>query len=248
MVNKRFSIQFKRHSTAGTAAELVARMPDSLAYRVRISFACVAAMLFFLQTANAQNVTKNDSVIVVPTDSVIVVQSDTVIAAKTSTVEVARHSPRKATIYSLILPGLGQAYNKKYWKIPVIYAGLGTLVYFIVTNNKEYVLWRDAYRWKLHKAADSTFAPVTNPYLIPKYESYNAADYLVMTNYYRRNLEVSVMFTAVLYILNVVDAAVDAHFFDFNISDDLTMHWQPYMNPTPMASRQSGGFRLTLSF
>ncbi len=197
-------------------------------------------MLFLLQTAGAQNVTKTDSVIVVPTDSVIV--------TKTNTVEVVRHSPRKATIYSMILPGLGQAYNKKYWKIPIIYAGLGTLAYFIVTNNKQYVLWRDAYRWKLLQSADSTIAPINNPYLIPKYASYNAADYLVLTNYYRRNLEVSVMFTAVIYILNVVDAAVDAHFFDFNISDDLTMHWQPYMNPTPMASRQSGGFRLTISF
>jgi hypothetical protein len=162
--------------------------------------------------------------------------------AKADSVSIPKHSPRKATIYSMILPGLGQAYNRKYWKIPIIYAGFGTLAYFIQTNNKQYIQFKEAYRWSI---ADSTRGPSTNP-LNARYK--NSADLLTGMNYYRRNLEVSIMFTAVLYILNVVDAAVDAHFFDFNISDDLSLHVQPYLNPSPFAARQSGGLSLKLSF
>jgi hypothetical protein len=161
--------------------------------------------------------------------------------AKADSISVPKHSPRKATLYSMALPGLGQAYNKKYWKIPIIYVGFGTLAYFIHTNNKQYVDFKAAYKYR----ADTTNPyPVGNPYV----DKYNVSQCLEGQNYYRRNLEVSIMFTAVLYILNVVDAVVDAHFFDFNVSDDLTLHMQPYLNPSPFATKQSGGLRLTLSF
>ena len=145
----------------------------------------------------------------------------------------------------MALPGLGQAYNKKYWKIPVIYAGFGTLTYFIITNNKRYVDFKEAYQLSLKP--DSLWGSNA---IIEQYRSVAdlSATLLRGQNLYRRNLEVSVMFTAVLYILNVVDAAVDAHFFDFSIDDDISLHVQPFMNPSPFASKQNGGLRLTLSF
>jgi hypothetical protein len=153
-----------------------------------------------------------------------------------------KHSARKATFYSMALPGLGQAYNHKYWKIPVIYAGFGTLAYFIHTNNKRYVDFKEAYKWK---AGDSTTVkPANNPYV----DKYDQSQLLEGQNYYRRNLEVSVMFTAVLYLLNVVDAAVDAHFFDYNISDDLTMRVDPFISPPALTAKQGGGLKITLSF
>ena len=161
--------------------------------------------------------------------------------AKTDTIIKPKHSAHKATLYSMALPGLGQAYNKKYWKIPVIYVGFGTLAYFIYTNDKKYGDFKEAYQYK----SDTTNPyPSGNPYIA----KYDVSQLLEGQNYYRRNLEVSIMFTAVLYILNAVDAAVDAHFFDYSISDDLSLHVQPYLNPSPIATRQSGGLRLTLSF
>ena len=177
-------------------------------------------VLFSLETSFAQTPSASDSVFLPP-----------------------KHSARKATLYSMALPGLGQAYNHKYWKIPVIYAGFGTLAYFISVNNKKYVNFKEAYKWKAGK--DTTkIKPSGNPYV----DKYDATRLLEGQNYYRRNLEVSIMFTAVLYILNIVDAAVDAHFFDYNISDDLSMRVDPFVSPPSLTAKQGGGFKITLSF
>jgi hypothetical protein len=154
-----------------------------------------------------------------------------------------KHSARRATLYSMALPGLGQAYNHKYWKIPVIYVGFGTLAYLIHTHNKKYVDFKEAYTWKAG-TADSSSKPVGNPYV----DKYDASQLLEGQNYFRRNLEVSIMFTAVLYILNVVDAAVDAHFFDYNVSDDLSLRVDPFISPPSVTARQGGGLKITLSF
>jgi hypothetical protein len=159
------------------------------------------------------------------------------------TLSPKKHSARKATFYSMALPGLGQAYNHKYWKIPVIYAGFGTLAYFIHANNKKYMDFKEAYVWWV-TGKDSTIKPTNNPYV----DKYDASQLLEGQNYYRRNLEVSIIFTAVLYVFNVVDAAVDAHFFDYNISDDLTMRIDPFISPPSVTAKQGGGFKITLSF
>ncbi|MDD4107690.1 MAG: DUF5683 domain-containing protein [Prolixibacteraceae bacterium] len=144
------------------------------------------------------------------------------------------HSPRKATIYSAILPGLGQAYNKKYWKIPLIYAGFGAIVYYIDWNNDNYNFNKTAYQ----HLVDSD--PETNDF-----EKIEAIQYYDLNNpthfnnfkdglkkrqdFYRRNRDLLIIGMVAFYGLNVVDASVDAHLFDFDISDDLTMQWQPSM-------------------
>ena len=150
------------------------------------------------------------------------------------------HSPHKATLYSAVLPGLGQAYNHKYWKIPVIYVGFGTIIYFIKTNDKNYKDFRDAYTY-------SSTGDTTNPpnQLVYRYAS---DQLLVGRQYYRRNLEISIIAAGAWYILNIVDATVDAHFFDYNINDDLSIHVSPWI-PNPIAGiKQSGGLRVTLRF
>ncbi len=142
------------------------------------------------------------------------------------------HSPKKATIYSAILPGLGQAYNKKYWKIPVIYLGFGTIGYFIKWNNGYYNTYKLAY-------SDLTDTnPATKSYLdleVTKYyDLENSTDYnnfktglSKQSEYYHRNRDLLVICFAGFYGLNIIDASVDAHLFDFDISEDLTMNWQP---------------------
>jgi hypothetical protein len=150
------------------------------------------------------------------------------------TVEVkkiaVKHSPRKATIYSAALPGLGQIYNRKYWKVPLVYGGFATLGYFINFNHGEYIKYRQAYS----DIIDND--PNTNSYLklITNYNSNRESQYKETLgsykDYWRRNRDLLVIFTAGFYALNIIDASVDAHFFNFDISDDLTIKWAPGAN------------------
>lgn len=169
-------------------------------------------------------------------------ENDTV--KKTSskdTTDFMKHSPTKATIYSLALPGLGQAYNKKYWKIPVIYAGFGTLAYFIKTNSDYYQKYKKAY---IYETDEDTTTINTSPGI----EELSAEQLLKAKNYYRRNMELSYIITGLLYILNVVDAAVDAHLYYFNVNDDLSMKIEPSLNPSFSRKKPTPGLKLTFKF
>lgn len=139
----------------------------------------------------------------------------------TDTVKVKRpHSAKKATYLSMALPGLGQAYNKKYWKIPVIYTGAGVIYYFAHTNNTEYRLTRRAYNYVVNGDTHQS----DNPYLG---KGYTASDLQELRDYYRRNMELSWIIMGLWYILNIVDAAVDAHLFDYDVSENLSLHLEP---------------------
>lgn len=144
------------------------------------------------------------------------------------------HSPKKAALYSALLPGLGQGYNKKYWKIPLIYGGFGTIGYFMGWNNKNYKVLKIAY-------LDLTDGdPLTDSYLDLEGSQYydfesssGQAEFKNVLNkqkdYYRRNRDLLVITMFAFYGLNIIDASVDGHFFDFDMSEDLTFNWQPAM-------------------
>ena len=171
---------------------------------------------------------------------------DTLVVTKdgilSDTTTVTYHSPHKATIYSLALPGLGQAYNKKYWKIPIIYAGFGFLGYTIITNHTEMKKFTEAYRY----VSNGETYPINNPYIV-KYP--NPADLLRGRDFYRRKVELGIIWSAALYLLNVVDAAVDAHFFDYDVSDNLALRIEPSIIPSqsPMVPH-TNGIRLCINF
>ncbi len=173
-------------------------------------------------------------------EDVLVVTKDGILS---DTATVTSHSPHKATIYSLALPGLGQAYNKKYWKIPIIYAGFGFLGYSIVTNHSEMKKFTEAYTY----VSNSETYPTNNPY-IAKYPN-NTDALLRGRDFYRRKVELNIIWSAALYLLNVVDAAVDAHFFDYDVSDNLALRIEPSLIPSvdPMLPH-SNGIRLCLNF
>jgi hypothetical protein len=151
------------------------------------------------------------------------------------------HSVGRAAIYSAVLPGLGQAYNRKYWKIPIIYAGFTVLGYFVVTNDKEYDDFKEAYVY----VANGDTTPTDNPY-VTKYTK----DQLNETmQYYRRNRDLSIIIGALWYTLNILEAYVDAHFFDYDISEDLTLRVSPAAVSSPFKPVQAApGIRLTLKF
>jgi len=169
--------------------------------------------ILFCQFSQAQS--KLDSVQmeipVIDTNS-LKVSGDTVSVVK------KRHSPAKAALYSGVLPGLGQAYNKKYWKIPIVYAGFAGLGYWIGVNVKNYRIYKDAYTIRMD--GDS----LTVDRFVNEYSS---SDIKTLKDYYRKNLDLSIILTAVWYSLNIVDAAVDAHLFEFDVSDNLSMRVKP---------------------
>ena len=135
-------------------------------------------------------------------------------------VVIKEHSPHKASIYSAIIPGLGQLYNKKYWKLPIVYAALGSAAYFTYENGQKYKQYRDAFLLRQEGGTDEYDGNYTDSQLI------------TIMEYYERNKELSLLMTAAIYILNIVDASVDAHLFDFDISEDLSLNTSPKLIQT----------------
>lgn len=151
------------------------------------------------------------------------------------------HSVGKAAIFSAVLPGLGQAYNRKYWKIPIIYAGFGVIGYFVISNNKNFQDFKEAY---IYTANNETY-PINNPY-VGKYTLTQLQDAM---DFYERNRDLSYIIGGVWYIANILEAYVDAHFFEYDISQDISMKIGPSVTRMPdMANQQAPGLKISLKF
>ncbi len=140
-------------------------------------------------------------------------------ASITDSMKVKEHSPKLASIFSMVIPGMGQVYNKKYWKVPVIYAGFGTLIYFANNNNNYYQKYKTAYQYRIDD--DST--------TVDNYPYASNENLLNQKDYWRRNRDLTYIGVIVLYVLNIVDASVDANFYDYDISDDLSLRVEPML-------------------
>ena len=156
---------------------------------------------------------------------------------KDSLSSMAKHRANKSALFSALVPGLGQAYNHKYWKIPIIYAGFGTLFYFIQTNNTEYVKFKNALIFRTDN--DS----LTND----AYPNLSNADITVRKDYYRRKRDLSYILSGVLYTLNILDAYVDSQLMDFDVSDNLSIHTSPTLFNIE-GGRTLAGIQLTFNF
>ncbi len=141
-------------------------------------------------------------------------------ATSDSLAPTKKHSPHKASVYSAALPGLGQIYNRKYWKVPIVYAGIGAFTYAGIINRNEYRMAREAFNY----VSNGDTYPTDN-----KYVKYPANDIISIRDYYRRNMEVSFLLLGVWYGLNIIDATVDAHFFFYDVSEDLVLQLKPGM-------------------
>jgi hypothetical protein len=147
-------------------------------------------------------------------------------------------SPARAAFYSAVLPGLGQAYNGKYWKIPIVYTALGVGVYFYLENDRQYDRYRSAYKSRLAGNTDDEFYDENGQQRV-------STDALIEAQrFYQRNKEVSVMVTLGLYALNIIDANVDAHLQQFNVSEDLSL--RPNLDYDQFTG--TTGYGLTLNF
>ncbi len=167
---------------------------------------------------------------IIDTTAIVVDSSEIVVLDSTATVKKKKEfflkgvlkepypSPRKAALLSMILPGAGQAYNKKYWKIPLVYAGLGSLVYAIRWNGNAYREFRDAYRFRVDDLECT----------VDRFVGF--ADAQTLRNrrdFHFKNYQLSYIGFGVVYLLNGVEAFVDAHLLSFNVDDDLSLHLHP---------------------
>jgi hypothetical protein len=155
------------------------------------------------------------------------VVNDTIpIQEEKKTKEPRVYKPGKAALRSAILPGLGQIYNRKYWKVPIVYAGLGITGGIFVYNLKNYRDTRFAYRVKYNMrefGTDSALFVQIKDVLKPLSES-SLRSY---RDQFRRDIDYSVLFFMIMWGLNVVDAAVDAHLKSFDVSPDLSFQFKP---------------------
>ena len=125
--------------------------------------------------------------------------------------------PSKAAFYSAVLPALGQVYNKKFWKIPLVYGAIGTSLYFYFDNDKTYDRYRNAYKRRLAGFTDDEFyGPGITPFI--------SEDALIRAQRtLKRNKEMSMLIAVGMYALNIIDANVDAHLLQYNMDENLSL-------------------------
>ncbi len=140
-------------------------------------------------------------------------------------------NPKVATWLAL-LPGLGQIYNKKYWKLPIVYAGFAATGYFAFSNRSYYIDYREAYICKVEQEDECE-----NPLA----QAYSENDLVSLRDYYRRNMELSFIIMAAWYILQMLDATVDAHLYYWQIDEETTLSVQPAIDPTAFVGKNRTG-------
>lgn len=179
--------------------------------------------------------------------------------------EPFKPDPNKALLYAIV-PGLGQIYNKKYWKLPIVYGGLMGCLYAVTWNNRMYGDYSTGYMAMMDDYAkfqntpadqlkDSDFNPAWVD-LIPasyspkdKFKDTQLQDVLKRRkDYYRRYRDLSIIITVGVYAISVIDAYVDAQLFDFDISPDLSMRVEPVVTPKTSVTPASYGVNWSLKF
>ena len=153
---------------------------------------------------------------------------------------------KKATTLSTIFPGAGQIYNKSYWRVPIVIGGLASTIYTIDWNNRGYQRFKTAYSLKVDYEKDPSKYPNGAP---DEFRGAYTSSFLKnLKDSYRRNRDLCIILTAGVYLLNILDAHVDAHLQDYDISDDLSMNLEPYFDCTTIGSKPVYGVNMSLKF
>lgn len=151
------------------------------------------------------------------------------------------HQPKRALLFSAIIPGSGQIYNhiampkgkkKAFWKVPLIYAGLGTMGYFLIHNQRQQIALKDEYNSRIAGNASAA-----------EWAQYDNTGLLTLYNQHLDRRDLSIVGLTVVYLLQLVDANVEAHFVAFDVSDNLSLRVTPTISPT-----FSTGIQLSLTF
>ena len=209
---------------------------------MRLLFLLPLLLLIAPSAIHSLHAQQTDSVQVKQKDSVIITHDSTIVIEKRKDTVIKRiYSPRSAAIRSAILPGLGQIYNRKYWKLPIVYAALGITGYVFFDNLKTYKEYRFAYKARiLATQGDSAlYQQLDNNYKLYDPESIKTA-----RNQFRQYIDYAALVFVLFWGLNVVDAAVDAHLKAFDVSPDLSLK----IKPTYIPMANAPGISFVFSF
>lgn len=157
-------------------------------------------------------------------------------------------APSKAAFYSAVLPGLGQVYNKRYWKVPIVYAVIGTGVYAYKYNDDIYNRFRTAFKRREAGFTDDEFYDINGDNIEGAEPDLDVDDLERQQENYQRDRDLALVITIAMYALNIIDANVDAHLKQFNINEDLSMDAHPYLNLDPITNNPNYGFAFTIKF
>lgn len=170
------------------------------------------------------------------TDSLQQTSGDTVILQKKDIGPRIKFQPdaKRAGLYSALIPGFGQLYNRQYWKMPIIYAAMGTTLYFVISKNDEYRRYRKAYISRLSNGANSKdeFQGILQTQAVKQYQD-NA----------KQNRDMMIVFTVIGYAGQILEAISGAHLRNFDISPDLVLQVRPVITPV-----NTLGFGLVVNF
>jgi len=202
-----------------------------------IKILLINLILFYALFATAQEPvpTKKDSSLILKGTL------DTTIR-KTDSLIHKKHIPRKAAIRSAIIPGWGQVYNGKYWKVPIVYAAIGIPAYLFFDNKNWYD--RTKYAYAVASSANPTSDSLAKVHskLRPLVDRKSTTSLINYRNEFRKNMDYSILFFLLFWALNIVDATVDAHLKDFDVSPDLSLKFKPTV------SNNNYGLSLILDF
>ncbi|MFW5805142.1 MAG: DUF5683 domain-containing protein [Bacteroidales bacterium] len=134
--------------------------------------------------------------------------------------EIKKRSAAKASLYSAVLPGAGQVYNNKYWKVPIVYAGLGAFTYLSLQYQYEFIRYKSALLDRQDGEQDEFYGQLSDEAIKNEMDRWH------------RMRDLNIIGATLIYVLQIIDANVDASLSDFDVSDDISLMIKPLQTPT----------------
>lgn len=164
---------------------------------------------------------------------------------KAKRVRINPLAPSKAAFYSAVFPGLGQIYNRRYWKVPIVYGAIGAAIYGYTFNDRQYDRVRTAFKRRQAGFIDDEFY---DPNGTGDGPLIGLDDLQNEQERFQRDRDLLLLVSIALYALNIVDANVDAHLKQFNVDDDLSFDMQPFLDLDPITNSPNYGMVMVIKF
>jgi hypothetical protein len=209
-------------------------------------FVCLFSLILCrAQETNEPGIQEIDSTVttVLKGDKIVVL--DSIMATKEAINPLA---PSKAAFYSAVLPGLGQIYNKQYWKAPIVWGALGGSVYMYTLKNDTYRRFRTAFIRRQAGFTDDEFYDLNGDNEPGQAPDFDAGDLESQQERFQEERDLWLVAAIVIYALNIIDANVTAHLKQFNIDDDLSFDFQPFLDLNRVSNSANYGMALTIKF